>query len=82
MMYDSYKDLNEFIEDLENVGEIEFELDGKDYSLCLIDKVYIAEYNKPETQKEYDSIEEFLDKYKIDGVPIKELVTKIKVFAH
>jgi hypothetical protein len=46
------------------------------------DKIYICEYNKPETEKEYNTIEEFLNGYKIDGIPIKELATKIKVFAH
>lgn len=82
MMYDTYKDLNGFIEDLERIGEIEFEYKGKDYSLLYYDKIYICEYNKPETEKEYDTIEEFLDDYKIDGVPIRELATEIKVFAH
>ncbi|SHF31444.1 hypothetical protein SAMN02745195_02354 [Thermoanaerobacter uzonensis DSM 18761] len=82
MMYDTYKDLNEFIEDIERIGEIEFEYKGKDYSLLYYDKIYICEYNKPETEKEYDTIEEFLDDYKIDSVPIRELATEIKVFAH
>lgn len=82
MMYDTYKDLNEFIDDIERIGEIEFEYKGKDYSLLYYDKIYICEYNKPETEKEYDTIEEFLDDYKIDGVPIRKLATEIKVFAH
>lgn len=82
MMYDTYKDLNEFIEDLERIGEIEFEYKGKNYSLLYYDKIYICEYNKPETEKEYDTIEEFLNNYEIDGTRIKDLATKLKVIFH
>lgn len=82
MMYDVYKSLEEFINDLETVGEIEFEYNGRDYSLFYFDKVCVTEYNKPETYKEYGGIEEFLNEYKIDGIPIKDLVTKIKVTLH
>jgi hypothetical protein len=81
-MYDTYKDLNEFIEDIERIGEIEFEYKGKDYSLLYYDKIYICEYNKPETEKEYDTIEEFLNNYEIDGTRIKDLATKLKVIFH
>ena len=82
MMYDTYKDLNEFIEDLERIGETEFEYKGKNYSLLYYDKIYICEYNKPETGKEYDTIEEFLNNYEIDGTCIKDLATKLKVIFH
>ncbi|MDI3528712.1 MAG: hypothetical protein PWQ23_531 [Thermoanaerobacter sp.] len=81
-MYDTYSSLKEFVDDLKAVGEIGFEYGGKDYSLLYYDKIYICEYNKPETEKKYDTIEEFLNNYKIDDTPIKELATKIKVFAH
>jgi len=81
-MYDVYRSLEEFIEDLETIREIEFEYNGKDYSLSYFEKVHIAEYDKPETHKEYDTIEEFLNEFKIDGIPIKELATKIKVIFH
>jgi hypothetical protein len=81
-MYDVYKSLEDFISDLETVREIEFEYNGKDYSLSYFDKVYISEYNRPETYREYEKIEEFLADYKIDGTPIKELATKIKVTLH
>lgn len=82
MMYDVYKSLEEFISDLETVREIEFEYNGKDYSLFYFDKVCITEYDKPETYKEYRKIKEFLNEYEIDGIPMKELATKIKVTLH
>jgi len=81
-VYDTYSSLEEFIEDLSKVGEIGFEYGGKDYSLLYYDKIYICEYNKPETEKKYDTIEEFLNEFKIDDIPIKELAAKINVFAH
>ena len=82
MTYDTYKSLAEFIDDLETVREIEFEYNGKDYSLSYFGKVAITEYNKPDTYQELETIEEFLSGYKIDGIPIKELVTAIKVVLH
>jgi len=81
-MCDTYSSLQEFIDDLKAVGEIEFEYNDKDYSLLYYDKIYICEYNKPETEKEYDTIEEFLNEFKIDGIPIRELATRIKVIFH
>ncbi|BCS82386.1 hypothetical protein [Anaerocellum diazotrophicum] len=82
MMYDTYSSLKEFIDDLKAVGEIEFEYNDKHYSLLYYDKIYICEYNKPETEEEYDTIEEFLNNYKIDGTSIKDLATRIKVIFH
>ena len=82
MTYDVYKSLAEFIDDLETVREIEFEYNGKDYSLSYFGKVAITEYNKPDTYREFETIEGFLSGYKIDGIPIKELVTAIKVVLH
>jgi len=82
MVYDVYKSLGEFINDLEVVREIEFEYNGKDYSLSYFDKIYVTEYNKPETHREFETIEEFLSEYKIDGVPIRELATAIRVTLH
>ncbi|MCM8901318.1 hypothetical protein KVG29_08805 [Caldicoprobacter algeriensis] len=81
-MYDVYNSLDEFIDDLKTVREIEFKHNDKHYSLLYYDKIYICEYNKPETEEEYDTIEEFLNNYKIDGTSIKDLATRIKVIFH
>jgi len=82
MMYDTYSSLEDFVDDLKAVGEIEFEYSNKHYSLLYYDKIYICEYNKPETEKEYNTIEEFLNNYEIDGTRIKDLATKLKVIFH
>ena len=82
MTYDVYKSLAEFIDDLETVREIEFEYNGKDYSLSYFGKVAITEYNKPDTYQEFETIEEFLSLNKIDGVPIRALATAIRVTLH
>ncbi|TCS80371.1 hypothetical protein [Tepidibacillus fermentans] len=81
--YDKYKNIEEFREDIDTVGEIIFKYRDKEYSLTYDgEKIFIAESYKQETEQVFNGIEDFLNNYKIDGTSIKDLATKIKVISH
>lgn len=82
-LYDKYKNLKEFITDIDDVGEIIFQYNGKEYSLDYDgEKINIAESFKQETEQTFNGIDDFINNFKLDGKPIKDIVTELEVIAH
>jgi hypothetical protein len=80
---DKYKDLTDFYEDVETVGEIEFSYNGKYYTLCYVENgLSIAEYYKPETEQIFESPEDLAEKFVVDGRRFKDFVTEVEVLFH
>lgn len=81
--FDKYDNLNEFIADIDTIGEIIFKYGDKEYSLDYDgEMISIAESFKQETEQTFSSIKDFLDKFMLDGKPVKEVVTEIDVVGH
>lgn len=81
--YDKYKNLDEFIEDIEVIGEIIFRYKDKEYSLDCHDGISIAESHKEdETTQEFATIDKFLNGFILDGKPIKDRVTELDIVFH
>lgn len=80
---DKYKNVNEFVDDIDVIGEIVFIYKGKEYSLSYMeDGIYIAECYKEETEQKFKDIDDFLDNFMLDGIPIKGLVTELDIVFH
>ncbi|BBB89965.1 MAG TPA: hypothetical protein PKA28_07660 [Methylomusa anaerophila] len=78
-----YKTLEEFYQDMRDYEEIIFEYDGKKYTAAYYDnKLSIAEFNKPDTEQIFESLEEFADNFVIGSIRFKDLVTKIDILVH
>ncbi len=77
---EKYKNIAEFYKDMYTSGEILFAYGAKKYIAAYSgDNLSIAEFNKPDSEQFFALPEEFADKYLIDGVKFKELVTKIDI---
>lgn len=72
---------NEFIEIVEPGGDIMFDCHGKHYTILMWtdEPIYIAEQVTEENEAEFDTIEELMNNYMIDGVPLKDRVNEIKI---
>ncbi|AFK85481.1 MULTISPECIES: hypothetical protein [Thermoanaerobacterium] len=81
--YDKYKNLDEFIIDIDDIGEIIFKHLGKEYSLYFDgEKVFISESCKQETEQVFNGIDDFINNFILDGEPIKDIVTELDVVSH
>ena len=60
-------------------SEVNFEWNDREYWITHPNKIAIYEPEKPENDKLYSTIEELLD-HKIDGEPLRKIVTKLKVW--
>ncbi|MDI3311657.1 MAG: hypothetical protein QJR05_09575 [Thermoanaerobacterium sp.] len=81
--YDKYKNLDEFITDIDDIGEIIFKHVEKEYSLYFDgEKVFISESYKQETEQIFNGINEFINDFILDGKPIKDIVTELDVVSH
>lgn len=80
---DMYESLDELIAEIEANYDIEFSYKNKDYSICPSKEGrIITEYDKPDTMMIYPTTEELITNYLIDGKNLKEIATKIEIFAH
>lgn len=81
--YDKYKNLDEFITDIDDIGEIIFKHGEKEYSLYFDgEKVFISESYKKETEQIFNSIDDFINNFILDGKQIKDIVTELDVVSH
>ncbi|ORX22644.1 hypothetical protein BVF91_10980 [Thermoanaerobacterium sp. PSU-2] len=83
MPYDKYRNLDEFITDIHDIGEIIFKHGEKEYSLYFdCEKVFISESYKKETEQIFNSIDDFINNFILDGKQIKDIVTELDVVSH
>lgn len=71
-----YKDINDFIEDLENFFDIQFDYKSKSYSICPMDD-YFSFCEKNMEPIKYKSIEELVNECKLGKVFLKDVITEI-----
>ena len=80
---DRYSNAQEILDELKKRIEIEFGYRGKLYSLSFNQRgLHAIEWDKPETKKTYQTPEECLSDYEIEGQKLIEIVTEIDVYAH
>lgn len=80
---DKYKNLQDFLDDINTMGDIEFSYAGTNYSIYFDgEEFYIAEFDKPETGQTFKSPEDFAEHFKVEGKPFKAFVTDIDVLLH
>jgi len=80
---DRYNNSAEMLDELNRGIEIEFGYNDRLYSLSYNRKgLHATEYNKPETNKTYQTPEECLNDYEIEGKKLIDIVTEIDVYAH
>ena len=80
-MVENQVSLQEMMNDVNNGHEIEFKFNGKMYSITHYDAgISAIEYDKPDTEKTYQSAEELFENYKLDGnVTVKEIFNQIEI---
>jgi len=81
--FDKYNTVDELIEEIDNNFDIEFEYAGKQYSICPTGKgPSIAERNNEETYMTFINGSDLVEKYLINGKPLKDIVQEVKVISH
>lgn len=61
-------------------GEVEFEWNGKNYSITHPDKISISEANKQETEKLCSTADEALE-YKVGDDRLRDVITQVTVWS-
>ncbi|MEN6348927.1 MAG: hypothetical protein ABFD08_05935 [Syntrophomonas sp.] len=75
-----YSAIADFIHDAHLSVDLQFECLGKAFSLCgCYENWSILQVGMPETEMEYPSMEELVEKYKIEGQSIKDLIRNIEI---
>lgn len=72
---------NDFAEMVNQGGDFMFDCGGKHYTLCYWSDspIIIAEQNTEANEQEFETVEELMDQYKVNGIPIGEQTEKIVV---
>lgn len=78
-MEESFDSMEELIENISMGGEVEFEYNGKQYSITHIPEgVVVLQAYRYSTQKIYKNAFEIIE-YKINGKKISEIIDDIKI---
>lgn len=75
-----FKTISDFKDCMIRNGEVEFEWDGKNYSITHPDKISISEANKHSTEKLCSTADEVLE-YKIGNVRLRDVITQVTVWS-
>ena len=75
-----FKTISDFKDCMRWHGEVEFEWDGKDYSITHPDKISISEANKHDTEKLCSTADEVLE-YKVGDVRLRDVITQVTVWS-
>lgn len=75
-----FKTMSDFKDCMIRNGEVEFEWDGKNYSITHPDKISISEANKHNTEKLCSTADEVLE-YKIGNVRLRDVITQVTVWS-
>lgn len=61
-------------------GDVEFEWNGKNYSITHPNKISISEANKQDTENRCSTVDEVLE-YKISDVRLRDVITQVTVWS-
>lgn len=75
-----FKTISDFKDCMRWHGEVEFEWDGKNYSITHPDKISISEANKHGTEKLCSTADEVLE-YKVGDVRLRDVITQVTVWS-
>lgn len=76
-----FKTISDFKWCMKQVGEVEFEWNGKDYSITHPEgMINICKSGTEENEKDYETADKALE-YVIDGQRLREIITKVKVWS-
>lgn len=70
------------IEDLKGeleTNDISFSYNNKEYSICPLDKIYAGECLNDDDDNSFDTFEEMINNWIVDGKKFKDIVEKIKL---
>ena len=75
-----FKTISDFKDCIIRNGEVEFEWDGRNYSITHPDKISISEANKRETEKLCSTADEVLE-YKVGDTSLRDVITQVTVWS-
>lgn len=75
-----FKTISDFKDCMRWHGEVEFEWNGKNYSITHPDKISISEANKQETEKLCSTADEALE-YKVGDDRLRDVITQVTVWS-
>lgn len=70
------------LEDLKielETDDISFSYKDKEYSICPLNKIYAGECCNDEDNNSFDTFEEMVDNWIIDGKTLKDIINDIKL---
>ena len=77
---DRFKTISDFKDCMARHGEVEFEWNGKNYSITHPDKISISEANKHDTEKMCNTADEVLE-YKVGDDRLRDVITQVTVWS-
>lgn len=75
-----FKTISDFKDCMRWHGEVEFEWNGKNYSITHPDKISISEANKQETEKLCSTADEVLE-YKVGDDRLRDVITQVTIWS-
>ncbi|AEE95899.1 hypothetical protein [Mahella australiensis] len=78
MIISKYSSIGEFVEELKSFYDIKFEYNGRAYSICPINGVYVAGEANGDDQT-FKTIEGLINNFKLDGKPLKNVILEVKI---
>lgn len=73
-----YRSIDELVDELKSFYDIEFEYNGKIYSICPVNGVYIAGEANGEDQK-FKTIDDLINNFRLDGKLLKDVILELKI---
>ena len=72
---------NEFADMVNQGGDFMFDCAGKHYALCYWSDspIIIAEQNTEANKQEFETVDELMTQYNVNGIPLGEQISKIVV---
>lgn len=82
--YDKYNSVAELVHEIDSNFDIEFEFEGRKFSICPSNSgPSIAEwYNEDETEKKFKNGNELVENYVINGHLLQDIVTELNIISH
>ncbi len=80
-MAGKYNSIDELIQDLKSFKDIEFGYNGREYSICPVHGIYAAG-EAWEPSIEFETIDELLENFRVQGKKLEEIITDIELYLH
>lgn len=76
-----YRDIQQLIDEIKEFHDIEFEYNGKSYSICPVNGIYSVAGDDLDPI-DFNTIEDLINNCKIQGKFLRNIILDIEVYLH